>query len=71
MLVDFFKDEDDFEVQLSTAIHNARTAWEIKFTNNLHNRYLQYGASSLFLKKPAADKIKELQVPYEARKQTK
>ena len=24
----FFQDIDDFEVQLSTAIHNARTTWK-------------------------------------------
>jgi len=53
----YFEDLDDFEVFISTAIHNAKTDWEKRFCNDLHNRYLIYG-SELIIRKKAADKVK-------------
>lgn len=40
---------------------------EKTFTTDLHNRYLIYG-KQLLIKKNAADKVRELQIPYEERK---
>jgi len=63
----FFENTDEFEVMLSQAIQNAHTAWEKRFVNDFHDRYLRFG-TGLHIDKNAADKIKELQVGYFDRK---
>ena len=64
---DFYDDEFDFEVALSTAIKNAKTDWEIRFTNDLHDRYLKYG-NKIILHTNVVRKISELQSEYQNRK---
>ncbi len=63
-----FDSIDDFEVALSTAIHNASTVWEKNFTNDLHTRYLEYGFEKLNLSIAMVRKLAELQVGFLDRK---
>lgn len=64
---DFYDDASDFEVELSTAIHNAKTEWEQRFCTDLYNRYMVHG-NDLFLTANSVKKLAELQVVYEDRK---
>lgn len=61
-----FPDWVEFEIELSTAVENAHTNWEIEFTNNLLGKYKKYG-KNIFLTSEITSKIKELQLPYKER----
>ena len=62
-----FSTEDELEIIISTAIKNAHTTWEKKFMRDIHDSYVLHGLN-IYIKKRAADKLMELQVPYNERK---
>ena len=62
-----FNTEHGLEIAISTAIKNAHTPWEKKFMRDIHDNYVLHGLN-IYLKKRAADKLMELQVPYNERK---
>ena len=65
-----FNTEDELKIAISTAIINVHTEWEKKFMQDIHDSYILHGLN-IYIKKRDADKLMELQVPYNERKETK